>query len=200
MSGKVRACNACQRNGRLTCRRYSDKLRVEDVFFFYCPAVFKTSDVAAVSGLGWGSPVWRHTLWSVCIFCGGRGLPFRLDAPSRRASGWLSWRLWCGCWRNMSVTLWKPWEGTFIRWWVQNWSSVSVLMKTGDYDNVNWYNGPNSNFLVFLSSTSPGLRRLCQSWFSSKMRHFMPSTTLRSGCSRSMWKETWWEFRVCIIS
>lgn len=57
MSGKVRACNACQRNGRLTCRRYSDKLRVEDVFFFYCPAVFKTSDVAAVSGLGWGSPV-----------------------------------------------------------------------------------------------------------------------------------------------
>lgn len=27
MSGKIRACYVCQRNGRLTCRRYSDSVR-----------------------------------------------------------------------------------------------------------------------------------------------------------------------------
>lgn len=32
MSVKLKACNACQRNGRLTCRRYCDKVWTVDVF------------------------------------------------------------------------------------------------------------------------------------------------------------------------
>lgn len=51
-----------------------------------------------------------------------------------------------------------------------------------DYDNENEHNGPNKSFLgmfvfILYFVTSHGLRQLCQSWFLSRTRRFMPSTT-----------------------
>lgn len=126
MSVKVKACSACQRNGRLTCRRYvmDDELWTVwmwGVFFFSACGV-KVSDVTAVSGPGWGSRVWRRTLWSAWMCWRGPESPSGPDAPWRRASDWLSWRLWCRCWRSTSVTLWMLSGGIFTRWGEQRHS------------------------------------------------------------------------------
>lgn len=43
MSGKVKACSACQRNGRLTCRRCSDKRVCALTDCAYLPCDVKTS-------------------------------------------------------------------------------------------------------------------------------------------------------------
>ena len=85
------------------------------VFSFLACGV-RVSDVTAVSGPGWGSRVWRRTLWSAWMCWKGPESPSGPDAPWRRASDWLSWRLWCRCWRSMSVTLWMLSDGIFIRW------------------------------------------------------------------------------------
>ena len=136
------------------------------VFSFLACGV-RVSDVTAVSGPGWGSRVWRRTLWSAWMCWKGPESPSGPDAPWRRASDWLSWRLWCRCWRSMSVTLWMLSDGIFIRWGEQrallthstavylfyiyfNWMSL-LLLK---YDfwapsttlPLKWLTGPNSHF------------------------------------------------------